>query len=203
MTDTMGDWPKTIPAAAQAAAERWPDEIGLIMGDARWTFAQLWADARATASAMVACGVGHGDRVAIWAPNSREWILAALGAQSVGAAIVPLNTRFKGAEAAEILRRARVKLLFTPGDFLGQDYGALIASENLPHLAEVIRIDSDWLAFVARGQGADDAAVPAALAQLSPDDISDIIFTSGTTGRRRRSSVTGRCASTCGRAIAT
>jgi len=182
MTEAPGDWPKTIPGAAKAAAEQWPDVPGLIVGERTWTFSEIWADARASASAMIASGVGHGDRVAIWAPNTREWILAALGAQSVGAAIVPLNTRFKGGEAGDILRRARVKLLFAPRDFIGQDYVALIGGEDLPDLIEAVHIDSGWEAFVARGRGADDPAVDTAVARVSPDDICDIIFTSGTTG---------------------
>ncbi|KUR81040.1 FadD3 family acyl-CoA ligase [Novosphingobium sp. Fuku2-ISO-50] len=183
MTETPGIWPPTIPEAARRAAETWPDAPALLAGDRCWTFAQLWADARATASAMLAAGLRHGDRVGIWAPNTREWILAALGAQSVGAAIVPMNTRFKGGEAGDILRRSRAKLLFAPAHFLGQDYGALIAGEDLPDLREVIAIDRDFDAFVARGQGSDDPAVDAALAGVGPDDICDIIFTSGTTGR--------------------
>lgn len=183
MTETMGNWPTTIPGAAKAAADQWPDGVGLIVGDQRWTYAQLWADARSSASAMLASGVGHGDRVAIWAPNTREWILAALGAQAVGATIVPMNTRFKGGEASDILRRAQVKLLFAPADFLNQDYAALIAGEDLPDLVETIHIDRDFETFVLRGKGADDPAVDDALAKVSPDDICDIIFTSGTTGR--------------------
>jgi len=183
MTEALGNWPKTIPGAAKAAAEQWPDLPGLIVGDRTWTFAEIWADARASASAFLACGIGHGDRVAIWAPNTREWILAALGAHIVGATIVPLNTRFKGAEAGDILRRSRAKMLFAPGDFLGQDFAMLIAGEDLPDLVETIHIDSGWDGFVARGRGAGDAAVDAVFARLSPDDICDIIFTSGTTGR--------------------
>lgn len=183
MTDTMGDWPRTIPEAAMHAAERWPDQPGLIVGDRTWSFAELWADARAAASAMLASGTVQGDRIAIWAPNIREWILAALGAQIAGATIIPLNTRFKGQEAGDILRRSRAKLLFVPQDFLGTDYPALIASEALPDLAEILSLDADWNAFVARGSGAGDPEVDKALALLSGDDISDIIFTSGTTGR--------------------
>ncbi len=183
MAEAPGVWPATIPLAAAQAAATWPDAPALIAGAQSWTFAQLWADARACASAMLAAGVGHGDRIGIWAPNSREWILAALGAQSVGAAIVPMNTRFKGAEAGDILRRARARLLFAPSQFLGQDYAALIASEDLPDLREVIAIDRGFAAFVARGRGAADPAVDAALATVGPDDICDIIFTSGTTGR--------------------
>ena len=195
MTDAMGDWPRTIPGAAKAAAEQWPDVPGLIVGDRTWTFAELWADARSSASAMLASGVGHGDRIAIWAPNTREWILAALGAQTVGATIVPMNTRFKGHEAADILRRARAKLLFAPADFLNQDYATLIAGEDLPDLAETIHLDRDFEAFVARGKGPDDPAVDAVFAQVSPDDICDIIFTSGTTGRPK-GALTAHCQAT-------
>ena len=183
MTDQMGLWPQTIPHAAKAAAEQWGDWTGLIGPSGSWTFAQLWADARATASAFWASGLRRGDRVGIWAPNSREWILAALGAQTLGATVIPLNTRFKGAEAADILRRARAKFVMAAGDFLKLDYGAMLAGEDLPDLAEVIRIDRDWEDFVARGKGANDPAVEEAFAQLTGDDICDIIFTSGTTGR--------------------
>ena len=183
MTEARGTWPMTIPAAAQAAAEQWPNQTGLIVGSRTWTFAQLWADARSVASAMLASGVSHGDRVGIWAPNTREWILAALGAQAVGATIVPMNTRFKGIEAADILRRARVRLLFAPADFLDQDYAELIADEDLPDLVETIHLDLAFDAFIARGKGPADPAVDTALAAVGPEDICDIIFTSGTTGR--------------------
>ena len=183
MTDQPGTWPETIPATAKTAAERWPDRIALIEGDERWAFAQLWADARACGSAMLAHGVAHGDRIGIWAPNSRDWIIAALGAQIAGAAIVPMNTRFKGQEAADILRRSHARLVFGPRQFLGTDYQALLAGEDLPDLQDFIRIDCDFDAFLARGKGADDPAVDDALARLSGDDVSDIIFTSGTTGR--------------------
>ena len=73
----------------------------------------------------------HGQRRAsratgsrIWAPNSLDWIVSALGAVSAGAVLVPLNTRFKGAEAADVLRRSGARLLFVTGTFLGTSYVA-------------------------------------------------------------------------------
>lgn len=175
--------PDTIPGAAKAAADRWPETPALIVGERQWTFAELWRDARATASAFCATGVVAGDRVAIWAPNSREWILAALGAQLLGAAIVPLNTRFKGQEAGDILRRSQAKLLIAPARFLGTDYLGLLGGEHLPQLLETIRPDTGWDAFLERGRGPGDPEIDAALALLDGEAVSDIIFTSGTTGR--------------------
>ena len=91
------------------------------------TFRDLDRRARRAARALIAHGVRPGDRVAIWAPNRWEWAVAALGALGAGAWLVPVNTRFKGAEAADVLERAGVRMLFTVGDFLGTDYPAALA----------------------------------------------------------------------------
>lgn len=175
--------PCSIPHAALAAAEHYGDHPGLIENGRTWSFAELWDDARASASAFLATGVGPGDIVAIWAPNRREWILATLGLQIAGAALVPLNTRLRGKEAGDILRRSRARRLFTVSSFLGVDYRDLITAEDLPNLeATVILDDGGWDAFVASGKGPADPAVDAALARLTPDTRSDVLFTSGTTG---------------------
>src|SRR5688500_5536208 len=99
MSATPFTAPATIPAAAAAAAGRFGDAPALIESGRAWSFKHLYQDARSTASAFIAHGIGRGDVIAIWAPNRREWILAALGAQMAGAAITPLNTRLKGREA--------------------------------------------------------------------------------------------------------
>lgn len=179
---TQADLPPTIPHAAALAASRWGDAPALIERGETWSFAHLWGECRKAASALIARGVGEGDRIAIWAPNSREWIVAAVGAMAAGATIVPMNTRLKGMEAGDILRRTGARLLFTVREFLGIDYAALLAGEDLPGLRETVRLDDGFDAFLASGRGADDAAVDASLARLTPDHVSDIIFTSGTTG---------------------
>jgi HIP---CoA ligase len=175
--------PATIPHAAEAAARRWPEALALIEGESRFTFAELWSECRGAASALLERGIGKGDRIAIWAPNRREWVIAAIAAQTCGAAIVPLNTRLKGREAGDILRRTRARMLFAVTDFLGIDYPALLADEALPDLAETILMDRDWDAFLTTGKGADDPRIDAHLAALTANDLSDIMFTSGTTGQ--------------------
>lgn len=178
----MTGLPLTIPHVAEAAAHRWPDALALIEGGDRRTFWQVWHECRTAASALLERGIGAGDRVAIWAPNRREWMVAAVAAQACGAAIVPLNTRLKGKEAGDILRRTQARILFTVRSFLDIDYPALLAAEALPALAETILIDSAWSAFLASGPGADDSRIDASLAGLTADHLSDVMFTSGTTG---------------------
>ena len=75
-----------------------------------------------------------GDRVGIWAPNLHEWIVAAIGVQSAGGAIVTLNTRMKGGEAGYVLRKSGARMLCTMGEFLGVDYAASLRGEELPAL---------------------------------------------------------------------
>lgn len=199
----MTGLPLTIPHAAEAAAQRWPAAPAVIEGDVIWTFAELWQQCRAASSALLVRGVQPGARIAIWAPNRREWIVAAVAAMTCGAAVVTLNTRLKGREAGDILRRTKAQMLFTVEGFLGTDYRGLLASEDLPDLAETVLLDSGFTSFIASGKGAQDPAVDIALAGIDADTVSDILFTSGTTGSPKGVLMThGRVLPQCGEWIA-
>ena len=153
----------------------------------------------------MAAGVGAGERVAVWAPNCAEWMLAALGALRTGAVLVPLNTRFKGAEAAFIVRNAGVTTLLTVRGFLGADYPSLLAGEDTGALGRilVLRGEGDPSAsgpsgvpilglqeFLTAGQRVGAADTAARAAAVGPDDVSDLIFTSGTTGHPKGAATT-------------
>ena len=86
----------SVPALVAEVADRLGDAEALVDGDVRRTFAGLATEAAGVTGALMASGIGAGDRVALWAPNSGEWAVAALGALGAGAVLVPLNTRFKG-----------------------------------------------------------------------------------------------------------
>ena len=91
-------------------------------------------------AALVSAGVEPGDRVAIWCHNCAEWVVAVLGIFEAGAVLVPVNTRFKGAEAADILSRSGARVLVTVTDFLGTDYVAMLEDTGvaLPALETIV-----------------------------------------------------------------
>jgi HIP---CoA ligase len=174
--------PETIPQLAAAASVSIGGQPAILEQGETWSYTDLWHRSRRCAAAIAASGVKRGDRIAIWAPNSRDWIVAAIGALTAGATIVPLNTRLKGKEAGDILRRSHVRLIFTVSNFLGTDYKALIQKENLPDVQDVILIDRGFCEFIETGATISDATVYAMMDDVKPSDVSDIMFTSGTTG---------------------
>ncbi|MFF8695166.1 FadD3 family acyl-CoA ligase [Streptomyces sp. NPDC015144] len=189
----------TIPELVQAAARRYGDREAVVEGRVRVSYAELGERVERAAAACLASGVEPGDRVAIWAPNTLDWIVSALGAVTAGAVLVPLNTRFKGTEAAYVLDRSRAKLLFVTGTFLGTSYVASLrrAEAELPHLEKVVVLADTapddyltWKDFLAAGEAVPTGAVRARAASLAPSDLSDIIYTSGTTGRPKGAAIT-------------
>ncbi len=185
--------PQTIPHAAQNAASLWPDNPAIITEDKTWSFSQLWDDAQRCGEKFLRAGLKRGDRIAIWAPNLPEWIITALGAQITGASIVPLNTRFKGREAGDLLRRTKAKFLFTVKDFLGADYSDLLKSEDLPDLEAIHYLDGEN-SFAADQEDIDHTVISEAMDSLDPDTFADIIFTSGTTGAPKGAMTTHKAA---------
>ena len=109
------------------AARRLGDAEAVVDGARRVDYASAAAMVDDAARALLASGIERGDRVAVWAPNSLEWIVAALGVTTAGGVLVPVNTRFRGTEAAYVLARSGARVLFTVRGFLDTDYPALLA----------------------------------------------------------------------------
>lgn len=192
----------TVPELLRQAARDVPDREAVIDGELRMTYRQLSTDVLAFARASIGRGVQPGDRVSVWAPNGYRWIVAALGTLASGAVLVPINTRFKGAEARYALARAGVSMLAVDDDFLGAGYIAMLRSGDgasvptlerpvgsLPQLRTLITIEPSgdptalsWRSFLHAGDGVPKSAVHRRTDQIRPDDVADILFTSGTTG---------------------
>jgi HIP---CoA ligase len=182
--------PKSIPHAVAVAAGRAPDSVAVVDGDRRVSYRELHALMLSAASSFVRAGIEPGDRVAIWVPNSLDWIVACTGAQAAGAVVVPINTRFKTAEASFVLNRSRARALVVVDRFIDVSYPDLLRGIDLPHLERMIRVGraeadcTEWTEFLADGQR-DEGSVQVAeqrFASLDGTGPSDILFTSGTTG---------------------
>lgn len=156
---------ETLPELVASAADRFGDAEAVVDGPLRLTFDQLVDRISCAAGAFADFGIAKGDRAAVWAPNSAEWIIAAFGLITAGGVLVPVNTRFKAEEAGDIIARSGAKAVLVEQGFLGVEYEA-------PGDVPVIDLKSDFLStggpFSRPAEGG---------------DISDIIFTSGTTGR--------------------
>jgi acyl-CoA synthetase (AMP-forming)/AMP-acid ligase II len=180
--------PQTTPAALDRIARQLTD-------DRCFTFATLRTEVHRAAAALIALGVQRGDRVAIWSPNTWHWVVACLAIHHSGAVMVPLNTRYTAEEASDVLVRTGAPVLIAMGRFLGVDRVAGLDRQALPALRHIVGIpvecpvecgetaDLPWDEFIARGAGID--AVCARAGAVAPDDVSDILFTSGTTGRSK------------------
>jgi HIP---CoA ligase len=191
---------QTIPQLVQGSARRFGERAAIEEGGVKLTFADLALACERAARAFCAARIQSGDRVAIWAPNIYEWIVAAIGLQSVGGVLVPLNTRMKGNEAGYILARSGARMLCTVGEFLGNRYVDLLRSAlggtgagrplaELPALERIVlfRGEEDgttpWADFVRSGTRVPAEEAQRRLAAVSPQDLADILFTSGTTGK--------------------
>ncbi len=180
---------QTVPSAFADAVARHANHIAVVDEDGRqFTFAELDAQRLRAAQALVALGVQPGERVAIWAQNCSEWIIAGLAIHSVGGAIVPVNTRGRGPEVAYVLERSGARVLFSAGRFLDQHYPTLLGSHRPASLEHLVVLrdaqpgDFSWKDFLARAGNVPAQQVHDRAAAVKPTDLMDLLFTSGTTG---------------------
>jgi HIP---CoA ligase len=194
----------TVPSCLRVAAADSPDVEAVVDGELRLTYAELNTRAEQFARALIAAGVRPGEAVSIWAPNSAQWIVAALGTFAAGAVLVPINTRYKGAEAHYLLAKARVVLLVVDQGFLGHDYLGMLRSAGsgpgsgsggpsglpgLPFLRTVVTLKPgddpaavSAASFLDRASTVGPGEVGERMAAVTPDTLCDIVFTSGTSG---------------------
>ncbi len=187
---TPEQWEETTtPRMVRRAATLWPSASALEDDVRSFTFAELAEAGEEAARAFMAAGVERGDRVAIWAPNIWEWVIAAVGLQSAGATLAALNFRYKPGEAAAVMRRVEARVLCTLGEWEGETPADAIAAEDVPSLEKIVvfRGPADagvsWDEFLRRGAAVDPKESRLRADSVEATDVADLIFTSGTTGQ--------------------
>ncbi|MGW3468399.1 AMP-binding protein [Saccharopolyspora sp. NPDC000995] len=185
----------------RATAEDRPDTAVCLDGDTQLTQHGLREFASKVARALIAHGVSKGDRVAVWAPNTWEWVVIAFGIWDVGAIIVPLSTRGKGIETTDLLRRTGSSFLFTAESFLGRSNVDMLRQaagpaggerpfSALPDLRKVVLLGEHrtatglqgWPDFLAAAEDIDPGSAEQIALAVQPGDPFEILCTSGTTG---------------------
>lgn len=194
-------WWGTAPRLLRAQADVAPDALIVADGDVSLTMGELRDKAAEFSRALIASGVESGDRVGVWAPNSWQWAVAAFGTWDAGGVLVPLSTRFKAFEAGELIERTGISVLIAAEGFLGASYMEMLADEfgpaagdrpfsKLPDLRTTVVLAEEPVAgaipiaeFLATGNVLDIAASEERALAVEPDDLIEILSTSGTTGK--------------------
>jgi HIP---CoA ligase len=197
---------RTVPQLVRASAAAFGDDPAIIDGEIVRSFAELADDVLRAARGFIAIGVQPGDRVGLWAPNSHRWVVAALGILSAGGTVVTINTRYRGPEARELLARTEATALVVAQGFLGYDHiGTLLAEPaaappdtDLSNLELIVDLAAEastsapgrpavvgWPTLLAAAKSVPVAEALQRAGAVGPADLSEIIFTSGTTGRAK------------------
>jgi fatty-acyl-CoA synthase len=192
----VAEWrAQTLGEVLARNAGRSPDAEALVIDGRRLTYAALYDDAVAMARGLRALGIRRGDHVAVCMGNSLEWVRFFYAAALLGAVTVPVNTRFKADELLYCLKQADVKLLFTVDAFLKIDFLRMLREicpavddalpdPALPLLRHVVVLGGKAPAgalHIERVLELGEASGAALPAEVEPDDVLLMQFTSGTT----------------------
>jgi len=186
---------RTITDFLDDVVARTPDKVAFVDPRRQITYGELREESDRCALGLIELGVGPGDVVSYQLPNWIEWIVVHYAATRIGAISNPLIPIYRDREVAFMVGLARSKVIVVPVDFRGFDYPAMVdrLRPRWPDLQHVLVVDAEpgqapegttaWTDFMSSAPGS-DAAARSRLAALRPDpnDVTLLIFTSGTTG---------------------
>ena len=202
----MADWfvKHTLGGLLDEADRRFGHQEVLYHEGRRWTFGELRQDVDRCARALMAAGVGRGEKITLWMPNRPEWIHVMLAAAKIGAVLVPINTRFRTSDLEYVLWQSDTSTLITvdrsgPVDFLSmvRELCPEIEScdpsdlrpEKFPELRRVIVLGDSgyrgirsWDDVMAGADEVSQQELEERHGSLDPDDTTLMMYTSGTTG---------------------
>ena len=178
---------ETIGDNLRRTVERFGDRAALVSRHqgVRLSYAELDAEVDRVALALLAAGIGKGDRVGIWAPNCAEWVFVQYATARIGAILVNVNPAYRTHELEFALRQSGVRLLVSAPSFKTSDYVAMVEEVRggLDGLERVIFTEHEsWDELLDDGGTHDAGALAEREPSLAFDDPINIQYTSGTTG---------------------
>ena len=195
---------RTLGALFDDAARRFGSREALYFEGQRWTFRHLQDQVDRTARGLIHLGVRPGDKVSLWMTNRPEWLYTLFAVAKIGAVLVPINTRFRTADMAYVVRQSDSTTLITldcsgPVNYLemvqevcpgisGPSSGGPI-SETFPELERVVVLGENqcpgaygWDSVMAAADEVTQDDLNQRQRAVDPDDTVLLIYTSGTTG---------------------
>ena len=183
-------WEMTLGEFLKVAVERYPDKVFVEFSNQKTSYLKFWCDSLSAAAMFQRMGVGKGDRVCLFLPNCIELLHCWFGLSLLGAICVPINTAYKRDEMAYILNDAAAKVLVAHHSMMTVADGAVAQAKGIQHK---LKVGGSWaleLGWISFSESMIPDSVPSSTPVLSPQDVSMLVYTSGTTGNPKGVQVT-------------
>lgn len=154
-------------------AKRKGDQVGWVIDEKPYTYAQVDALTNKFANALLAAGLKKGDRVSLFLPNSLEYLISCYGVAKAGGTVNALNTMFKKAEIKYIVNNAGSEIMIATPELAAN---VLEIKDELPLLKEIILTGDPFNQLLEKGSESPPAV------DIQPDDNMLLAYSSGTTG---------------------
>jgi fatty-acyl-CoA synthase len=185
---------KTIWQMIRAVAEEMPNNEALIHTEigVRYNYSLFLWEVERAAGGLIKMGVRKGDRVALWAPNIPEWIIAQIALARIGAVLVPIDPGIEGEDLRYILDQSESRFLIMARGLEGDEYVDMIlrVRDKTPCLEHIVVIATQtfpdmnpWSEMTAMEDKAGARRLREREESIGPEDPVAIMYTSGTTGK--------------------
>ncbi len=196
----------TVGDLLEEKARIQPDIEAVVYADRglRWSYHEFNQLCRKAAKGLMNLGIKKGDHIAIWASNTPEWLVSQFSTGKMGAVLVTVNTNYRTSELEYLLKQSDSQTIILMEEYRGASYIDMLYeicpelksskpgelnSAKLPFLKNVIVLGENsypgtysWQDIMESGKEVEDKELDERLSNLSPHDVINMQYTSGTTG---------------------